>query len=290
MTSITDWTDAYDNGKAVGGSEPLIEAFQEKAKRFRDSIASDRQRLGETYGQSERQQFDLFLPSVTPVGLLVFVHGGYWMRLDRSIFSHLAAGPTDRGWAVAMPGYDLCPQVSIATIAQQIKQAITTVANRSEFADKPLRLVGHSAGGHLVTRVVSTLHVNKGKDDALSPDPAALPAAICQRVAHVVSISGLHDLRPLIKTALNDTLAIDSTCAQVESPALLTPLSDTALTCWVGNDELSEFKRQSALLTNVWSGLGPRTQIVAEPAKNHFTVVDNLQNKSSPIVDCILSF
>ena len=103
-----------------------------------------------SYGQSLRQRFDLFLPENPPKGLFVFVHGGYWLRFDKSDWSHFAQGPLAHGWAVAMPSYDLCPSVSIAQITRQISQAIMQSAARIAG---PLILAGHSAGGHLVARM-----------------------------------------------------------------------------------------------------------------------------------------
>jgi arylformamidase len=72
-----------------------------------------------SYGDSPRQRLRS-VPSggLRPKGLLVFVHGGYWLRFDKSIWSHLAAGALAQGWAVAMPSYDLCPAVRIADITQ----------------------------------------------------------------------------------------------------------------------------------------------------------------------------
>jgi len=96
------------------------------------------------------------------------------------------------------------------------------------------------------------------------------------RVSHVVSISGVHDLRPLMRTAMNADLGIDPAEAMAESPALLTPRPGTRLVAWAGGAELPEFQRQSALLANVWAGLGAATTSVVEPGKHHFDVIDSL--------------
>jgi acetyl esterase/lipase len=50
----------------------------------------------------------------------VFVHGGYWLRFGRGDWSHLAAGPVARGWAVALPSYTLAPAARIAAITAEI--------------------------------------------------------------------------------------------------------------------------------------------------------------------------
>ena len=169
------------------------------------------------YGDGLRNRFDLFLPEGRPKGLVVFVHGGFWMRLDKSYWSHLARGSVASGYAVAMPSYTLCPDARLADITREVAAAI---AQAAAMIEGPLLLTGHSAGGHLVTRMIS----------ATSP----LPEQVRARVRNTVSISGVHDLRPLLKTAMNATLRIDAAEAQTESPALLQPLPGARVTCWVG--------------------------------------------------------
>jgi arylformamidase len=41
-----------------------------------------------------------------------------------------------------------------------------------------------------------------------------------------MSISGVHDLRPMLRTAMNQSLKIDMAEAHAESPALLEPVVD----------------------------------------------------------------
>src|SRR5262249_3190654 len=160
--------------------------------------------LDQPYGARPREQFDLFWPEGTPKGVLVFVHGGYWMAFDKSNWSHLAAGALGHGWAVAMPSYTLCPDARISDIVAEVAPGVTTVAGRVAGG---LALAGHSAGGHLVSRLTCA--------------DAPLPPAVQTRVRHTVSISGVHDLRPLLKTTMNKTLRVDAAEAARESPALL---------------------------------------------------------------------
>ena len=46
----------------------------------------------------------------------MFVHGGYWLRFDRDMWSHLAAGAVARGWACAIPSYTLAPEARISAM------------------------------------------------------------------------------------------------------------------------------------------------------------------------------
>lgn len=266
MRAIEDWDDAYANGPHIPGGDRFPERWEAAARAFRNA------RPPETvsYGAHERHGLDLFRPEGAARGLIVFVHGGYWMRFDRSRWSHLAAGPLARGWAVAMPSYVLAPEVRIAEIGRDVARAVEVAAER---VAGPVRLAGHSAGGHLVARAMV--------GEALSFDVAA-------RVERVVPISGLFDLRPLLLTTLNADLRLDAAEAAAESPALLMPRIGTRLVAWVGQAERSEFVRQSALIANVWRGLGAETDLVVEPDRHHFDVVDGLGDPGSPLTDALL--
>ncbi|TKT82703.1 alpha/beta hydrolase [Aquamicrobium sp. LC103] len=270
---ISDWDDAYANGVNIPGGDRWPAAWVEPAKAFRQKLlAAERARLDLRYGDAPRNRLDLFLPEGAPKGLVVFIHGGFWLKLDKSFWSHLAAGALAHGHAVAMPSYTLCPEVRIAGIVGEIGAAVVQAAG---MVDGPVRLAGHSAGGHLATRMVSRT----------SP----LPADIRARVVNTVSISGLHDLRPLMRTAMNEGLRLDAQEAYAESPALLEPLPGARLTCWVGAAERSEFVRQNALLANIWKGLGAETLAVEEPDRHHFNVVDGLADPDHPLTRTLLT-
>lgn len=270
---IEDWDDAYANGANIPQGDRWPAAWVEPAKAFRDALeAKGRAQLGLAYGDAPRNRFDLFLPEGAPKGLVVFVHGGFWLRLDRSFWSHLAAGPLAHGHAVAMPAYTLCPDIRISGIVREIGAAVEKAAS---MVEGPIRLTGHSAGGHLASRMIC----------ASSP----LSDKTRSRIANVVSISGVHDLRPMMKTKMNEVLQIDGAEAASESPALLSPMEDARIACWVGAGERSEFIRQNALLANAWTGLGATTLIVEEPDRHHFNVIDGLADPDHPLTQTLLT-
>ena len=270
---IADWDNAYANGANIAGSDRWPAAWDEPAQAFRSAqSAKGRARLDIAYGDNPRNRLDLFLPHTPPKGLVVFVHGGYWMESDKNTWSHLAAGPTAHGYAVAMPSYTLCPDIRIAGIVSEVGAAIGKAA---ALVDGPLMLTGHSAGGHLVSRMVTAT-------TPLAPD-------VARRISHVVSISGVHDLRPIMRTGMNETLAIDEAEALTESPVLLRPMEKPRLTCWVGGGERAEFLRQSALLANIWTGLGAATSSVVEPDRHHFDVIDGLADPDHPLTRTLIA-
>jgi hypothetical protein len=271
--AISDWDDAYANGANIPNGDRWPQVWVEPARQFRARMSeAGRARLDVDYGDKPRNRLDLFLPESEPKGLVVFVHGGYWLRLDKNYWSHLAAGPLAHGHAVAMPSYTLCPQTRIAGIVREVGAAIETAAG---LVDGPIRLTGHSAGGHLVSRMIT----------ATSP----LPRHVLGRVVNTVSISGVHDLRPLMNTAMNADLRIDEEEALSESPVLLRPVAGARLACWVGASERAEFVRQNALLASIWTGLGATTLAVAEPDRHHFTIIDGLGDPDHALTRALLT-
>jgi acetyl esterase/lipase len=269
---ISDWDDAYANGPNIPGSERWPAAWVQLAQSYRDELQrSGRATLDIFYGERPRNRFDLFRAEGQPKGLVVFVHGGFWRAFDKSFWSYLARGSVESGYAVAMPSYTLCPAVRIADITREIAAAVEHAA---AMVEGPILLTGHSAGGHLVTRMISVT----------SP----LPESFRARIRNTVSISGVHDLRPMLKTAMNADLRIDEAEAQTESPALLQPMPGARLTCWVGSAERPEFIRQNALLANIWTGLGAQTCTIEEPGRHHFDVIDGLADRNHPMVKTLL--
>ena len=262
---ITDWDDAYANRAHIPDADAIIATWAPAAAGFRETM-TERCRLDLPYGPAPRNRLDLFLPDSAPKGLAVFVHGGYWMAFDKSVWSHLAAGAVAAGWAVALPSYTLAPEARIVRITDEIAAAIACAARE---IPGPIRLAGHSAGGHLVARMAC--------------EDGPLDAGLRARLAHVLSISGLHDLRPLRATAMNDTLRIDAAEARAESPALLTPLPGTRLTAWVGAAERPEFLRQTDLLANAWSLPGIATRAHHDPHRHHFDVIAGLADRLHPL-------
>jgi len=259
---VHDWDDAYANGAHIADGDSYPERWTKAAAAFRDRHP----RRSMTGG-------DLFEPDNAPCGLMVFIHGGYWMKTDPSVWSHLAQGALAAGWAVLLPAYTLAPQARIAQMTVQVAQQIVMAADQ---IDGPIALTGHSAGGHLAARMVC--------------DDATLPKAVTDRITSCVPISPLTDLRSIMRTAMNDTLRLDLPEALSESPALLQPVQGIPVTTWVGGAERPEFIRHARLLADVWAGLGSATECVIDPGLHHFDVIDALSRADSPLMQRLLGY
>ena len=158
---ISDWDNAYTNGANIAGGDRWPDAWVAPAKAYREErVAAGKAKLDLAYGDRPRNRFDLFLPDAEPKGLVVFIHGGYWMRFDQSFWSHLAQGRGRRGYAVAMPTYTLCPENRVAGIVAEMGQAIEKIAGMVGgpiHLDRPFggRASGDAAGLHQLALVES---------------------------------------------------------------------------------------------------------------------------------------
>ncbi len=258
-----DMDSAYANAPFIPGGADYPARWAADAAAFRDALGA-RARLELRYGEAPRRVFDLFEPETAPRGLLIFVHGGFWRAFGKADWSHFAAGALARGWAVAVAQYTLCPAARIAGITAEITAAIDAAA---ALIEGPMVLTGHSAGGHLSARMLCA---------------DAAPAAR-GRIARVVPISPLSDLRPLMQTALNDDLRLDAAEAAAESPIDHAPLPGPDVRVWVGGAERPAFLDQARWLSEAWGA-----PLTIDPHRHHFDVIDGLRDPRAPLMRTLL--
>ncbi|UWQ13616.1 alpha/beta hydrolase [Aliiroseovarius sp. M344] len=254
---------AYANADFIPNGYEFPAKWEKMASDFRS--AHKNLRLDVLYGEDASNALDLVLPEGAPRGLAVFVHGGYWKAFGRRDWTHLAAGAVAQGFAVALPSYPLAPGARISEITRLVAKAIDTAADQ---VDGPVYLAGHSAGGHLVARM-NCLDV---------------PLACRDRIARIMPISPLGDLRPLMQTAMNDTLKIDEAEALAESPVLTDARAGIPTTVWVGADERPAFLGQARDLVLAW----PEADLIIAPDRHHFDVIEPLADPESDMVATLL--
>lgn len=244
-----DMDTAYQNAAYIPGGEGYAARWQAEAAAFR--AAHPPERLA--YGPGPRNWVHLYHPDRAARGLVVFVHGGYWLRFSPDEFSHLSAGALAAGFAVAMPAYTLAPEARIAKITREVATAVVMLAHR---VAGPLHLAGHSAGGHLVARMACA---------------GVLPDAVAARLARVVPISPVADLAPLMLTAMQADLRLDVAEVAAESPVYLPRRTDLDVRVWVGGAERPAFLAQSGALASAWN-----VPLTIDPGRHHFDVIEGL--------------
>jgi len=259
-----DYETEYNNRARVPEHPAIIAGWASDAAAYRAEAVCE---LGVSYGESERQRYDLFKPdTITGDAIVLFIHGGYWQALDRSFFSHLARGVNRRGVPVAVVGYDLCPQVELGHIVWELQQAAAALWHSYKL---PVVAAGHSAGGHLAACLLAT--------DWKNVDPE-LPD---QLVSAAYGISGIYNLKPLTETSVNTALGLSFEAAERESPLFWPAPSRLIMDAVVGGAESEEYLKQSRRIVDVWGLEGVQTRYEEIAGANHFTVVAGLADPDS---------
>jgi arylformamidase len=263
VSAPVDYEVEYNNRARVPENPALIAGWARDAAAYRERLAPRAVR----YGAGARNVIDFF-PGGHDGPIVVFIHGGYWQALDKSFFSHLAGGLNAHGIAVAIPGYDLCPDVSVHNIIAEMRGACRELA-RLGYS---LVVSGHSAGGHLAACMLAT-------------DWPALDASLPRDlVASAYAISGLFDLGPLLDTSINQALRLDAAAASTASPLFWIPPAGKSLDAVVGENESAEYLRQSRTITEIWGAAGVATRFGTISGANHFTAIAPLADPASPMV------
>jgi len=208
---------------------------------------------------------------VTPgAPLLVYIHGGYWQRLSAadSLFNAPDAGRL--GFSLHATEYTLAPHATVEQIVQECIDDVVGVLGR---ADAPRVVVaGCSAGAHLAAMV------------ALSP-------RLEGRIGMVALLSGIYDLRPVVRIEDNGALRLDETRAAALSPALLphTTYAPRAVVA-VGRHEPGEFIRQSTEYAMQLRGLGVATLDTVVADRDHFNLPYDLLRTGTFVGDHVVSY
>ena len=247
----------------------LVERWLQRGESHR--AASDA-RVDLAYGDGDREKLDFFSGGNPQGPLLVYIHGGYWQRGDKSMYSFVSEAFIQHGVSVAVINYNLTPSVRIGEIAPQVRKAVAWCWHNTDdlgFAREKMFVMGHSAGGHLTAMMMAT--------DWPAFDKA-LPADL---VKAGIPISGVFELEPLVHTSLNEGPQMDIAEARRESPCIIPPLTDAPQLVVVGGAETSEFLRQSDDYVTQYSSPARKMERYDVPDADHFDELERLAEDDS---------
>ncbi|HLE44007.1 MAG TPA: alpha/beta hydrolase [Methylomirabilota bacterium] len=265
----------YNNRGKVADFADYLARYTRESEATRRALPC---RLDLAYGTKPGETLDVFpATGPRPAPIQLFVHGGYWMALDKADFSFVARAFHPAGAAVVVINYALIPSVGMDELVRQCRASVAWVhANAAAFGGDPGRIFvsGHSAGGHLVAMLMA------------ADWPAfGLPADV---IKGGCGISGLHDLDPIRLCYLNDTLKLTPEEARRNSPIYLTPTSRALLRLPVGALEGPEYHRQTETLAAVWRKQGVPCEVMDMAGIHHFSIVSQLEDPGSALGRAIL--
>ena len=226
------------------------------------------------YAKGDNQKLDVFRCSDAQAPTLVYFHGGYWQRGDKSIYSFIATPFVHAGMNVVVVGYDLCPTVTITRISEEAREAMTYIwIHSAELGINPdgITVMGHSAGGHITQMMMAT--------DWPSFE-SRLPADLVKAGIPVSPLSYLEPVR--LTEALNNNIRMDSAEAEAESPMTNhPPVTNAPQLVVVGGAETSEFHRQASMYADAFQNAERAVSLYIVPDVDHFDALNVLVDPTS---------
>lgn len=256
----------YSPSSCVDDIQSYLDAYAQRSLEARQAL---RMRTHH-YGDSPEECLDYFPATDDDAPLLVFIHGGYWQQLSKADASFPAIQCQRHGIAYAALNYGLAPAVSLTQMIERCRRAMEWLhEHATQLGFNPNRIIisGSSAGAHLAAMTLLTA------DQAMQP-----------QLRGGVLLSGIYDLEPLLPTYVNEPLHLDLTTAKACSPMLALAEARHRLPPLLvayGDNETSEFKRQSDEFASALTARGTSIQQLCIPARNHFDIVFDLVDESS---------
>ena len=260
----------------VTNVEEYLQKSAARSTRLRKNLSCQ---IDVPYGDTPGQMLDIFPAARKGAPVHVFIHGGYWRSLDKGIYSHIAGPMVAAGATVVLPNYDLCPQVRITDIVQQMRRAIVWVYKniaKHNGDPKNIYVSGHSAGGHLTGMMISTDWSKEGQ----------LPKDLIKGSA---PLSGLFDIEPHRHSQLQPDIRLTAKEAKAMSPMYLLPLAKGPSIVAVGGAESDLFHWQSLEYAARLRLCGIKAEYVSTPGDNHFGITDRLGNARHPLTKALIA-
>lgn len=269
-----NWFDAQYNLRAgrPDYEETVIPGWTQKSQAAREALdcALDRR-----YGDGDKQKLDVFRCGDPTAPTLIWIHGGYWQRGDKSVYSFLALPFVRAGANVVVVGYDLCPSVSMTRISEELREALSYVWSEGAalgLNSDRITVMGHSAGGHLTQMMMAT-------DWAARDD--RLPADLVKAGIPVSPLSYLEPVR--LTDALNANLQMDPGEADAQSPMTHhPPVTNAPQLLVVGGAETDEFHRQAQMYLDRFATNERPMEMYVVPGVDHFDELNVLADPASP--------
>jgi arylformamidase len=244
---------------------PHRDAIQAEIRKDCEAVRQKMPPRTERYGRSDKQELDVFAPpGATKAPVLVYLHGGAWLRGARQDTIYPALAVTGRGAALVVPEFNNVSEVSLPTMVRQCREAVDwTVRNAESFGGDPdkVYLAGHSSGAHLASCV-------------LLDDPPVKGALV---------ISGMYDLHAPMLSARSKYVKI--TVEELDAASAMRHLGrircPVAVAWSVGDSP--EFRRQARVFADALEGMGRLAGRSEVFSPNHFEEPRQLADADSSL-------
>lgn len=237
-----------------------------------------RKRLGQplrlAYGPSPIEGLDVFKARQPNAPVMLFIHGGAWLRGEAKNFAFPAEMFVDAG--VTFVVADFAPvntfDGDLTAMAAQVRRAVAfAYRNAAQYDGDASRfyLAGHSSGAHLAAVALTSDWQN---EFGIAPD----------FIKGALLMSGMYDLKPVRLSKRSDYVKFTDAIEDMMSPQRHLDRLHTPLTVTVGSKDSPEFIRQARDFVAAVTAAGKHAELVEAPEYNHFDLSYSFGNPYGP--------
>jgi arylformamidase len=261
--------------------------YRDWSRRVRASLPAQ---LDVPYGERPGQKLDIYMARAAgaaasaPAPIVAYFHGGGWSHGSKDDRAFPAEVFTAAGAIWIAVGYSLCPVVTIDEMIDEARAAVAWIhRHASTFGGDRRRIyvAGTSAGAHLAAMALGTRWQNRG-----------LPAGV---VRGGFLASGVFDFEPITLHRFPDAAQRFRDIARQRARhgyRWLSPMSCLArvaggVVVAVGENEPSEFRRQSIDYYDALRKRGLAARLLLAPGQDHFSLIGEWGRPGSALVQTI---
>jgi arylformamidase len=242
--------------------------------RFITDSEETRRRLGNpqrvAYGPTDIEKLDIFRTSRTNAPIMVFVHGGAWLRNQASDFHYIAENFVRAG--AIFVAVDFAPvdklNGDLSAMADQVRRAVVWVYhNAPSFGGNAnaIYISGQSSGAHLAGVALITEWTRQYGVPA-----DVLKGGILQ--------SGMYEMTPVRLSARSSYIRFDDAMEDAMSSQRHIANLHAPIVVTYGTNETPEFQRQNREFAAAVKAAGKTVTLIVLPNHNHYEVQQTLAN------------
>ena len=257
----------------------LIQAIPQFAALARETLSGQ---IDIRYGHRPKETLDVFPATTATLGspppALVFIHGGYWRMMDKSDYSHVASDMVHDGITHISLNYDLCPQVTLDGIVDEIRNAIIYIyqnASNLGVDGNRIFLSGHSAGGHLTGMMLKEDWATHG-----------MPANFLKGA---IPLSPVFEPEAIMHTSINQDVRLNLEMAQRNNVLAGPPSMNGPIIVAVGELEPQGFRQQSVSYVELCHANGIEAEYYEIKGCHHFSALEAFSTKDHELYQKLLA-
>lgn len=264
----------YDNQRACPTFRDALELGAQRGAQAA-GLAGER---NVRWGPHPLELLDIYRPpNGSDFPVVIYVHGGAWLSLDKDDSAFAAQAFVDSGCMLVALGFPDVSDVPFAHMVQSVRDAIAWIHRHiARFGGDPARvvLVGHSSGTHLVSQCLTHDWSTVGLQSA--PFRGAL------------LVSGLCDLEPARLSYRNKRLHLTPDDVLAYSLLHKRP-APVPVAVAVAEHDTDEFRRQSRAMADYLESLGLLASFEQIAGRHHFDVILDLCDPGSSLHRAVLA-